>query len=412
MIVLLSGVVFPLACDTNKNPGPAAPVVGPVPSSTPTGTLTPGTPTNTFTPPPGASTATFTPTSSVTPPVFRYNYSTSAAPRSMALNGSILTVAENTFSSSGIVTEMEEYTIVAAGVLDLGAPPNIFNIVKTGCPPIPTPGSTPVIFTPSTSAFNQVQGFVNPGGNLPNGWSAALDMNPDGSAKLYMGYYSFWFQPLNGVFLDPLFMPFSTTAYGTFAFNNPQGLCADFAGLNGSVYVADTGRGWVEQFSPYELLCPNPPLPRAEWNGSPNVTVGGTGSVFKSAGVTFRQPWAVTCDNTPAGNVWVGDAGYPNSYIMEYTSGATTILQCWQGIAGCKVHGLAVDPVSGFVYVADAGNNLVEVYSSTGDIKCVFGDPGPSANEFSGPFSPSCIAFSGGYIYVGDVTNRYVDVFQ
>jgi DNA-binding beta-propeller fold protein YncE len=96
---------------------------------------------------------------------------------------------------------------------------------------------------------------------------------------------------------------------------------------------------------------------------------------------------------------------------MEFTSGATTVLECWPALPGSVVHGLAIDSGTGNVYVADAGNNLVEVYSPTGSLLKEFGDPGPAAHE-TAPFAPSCIAFSSGFIYVGDTANDYIDVFQ
>src|SRR5258708_28822721 len=119
-ILLCSGLIFPLACSDNNSPPtkPTGPNLG-VATNTPTGTLTPGIPTNTFTPVPGANTPTPTNTFTLPVPVFQTNFSTSAAPRCMDLNGVILTVAENEFTSTGIVTEMEEYTGAGTANLNL-----------------------------------------------------------------------------------------------------------------------------------------------------------------------------------------------------------------------------------------------------------------------------------------------------
>ena len=404
--VLLSGLIFPLACsDNNSNPTqPSAPGGGAAATSTPTGTLTPSTPTKTPTLGAGINTPTPTQTSSIN---FQSNFSTSASPRCMDLNGGNITVAESEVTVGGIVTEFESFTGAGTANLTLNS---VGNVIGTGCPPIP-PAPTPAVFIPTLKGLGQIQGYVNPGGY--GGWAAVLDLAADGSgsATLYTGYANSWNDPPLGVFLDQGYMPFQATSYGGVPFNNPKGICSDSVG---DLYLADTGLGYVDEITPYEGTCPLPALPLHRWNGFPGVTKGGTGSIFASPAVVFKSPCAVTCDTSlaPGGpHVWVGDSFYSNSYISEYTSGATTILQSWQGISGCKVQGIAVDTATGNVYVADGGNHLVEEYSPTGTLLNAFGDPGPAAHE-TYAFSPSCIAFSGGFIYVGDTANDYIDIFQ
>ncbi len=407
--VLLSGLIFPLACsDNNSNPTqPSAPGGGggAAATSTPTGTQTPNTPTKTPTLAAGVNTPTPSPTSSIN---FVSNFSTSAAPRCMDLNGTNITVAESEVTVGGIVTERESFAGAGTSNLTLNS---VGNVIGTGCPSIP-PAATPAVFVPLLIGLGQIQGYVNPGGNTPGAWAAVLDLTAGGGATLYTGYYNNgfngWHNPPLGVFEDQNYMPFQATSYGGVPFHNPKGICSDSFG---HIYLADTGLGFVDELSPFEGTCPEQALPLHRWNGFPGVTKGGTGSVFASPAVVFKSPYAVTCDTL--GNVWVGDSdsSYPNSYMSEYTSGATTILQSWQGIPGCQVHGIAVNSGSGNVYVADAGNHLIEEYSPTGTLITAFGDPGPAANE-TYPFSPSCIAFSGGFIYVGDTANDYIDVFQ
>lgn len=332
----------------------------------------------------------------------------------MLINGTILTVAESEVTSSGNIATMEGFIGAGTTILNIdnwpgytaGGVANINNVLLTGAAP-PTPNPT-VPFLPTTIALQGPVGFVNPGGSGPGGWSAVLDQPPGGTAILYAGYYTSWQSA--GV-SDIRYMPYFGSSYGGAAFNNPKSMCADQAGPSGRIYVTDTGNNEVEEFSPYEGIFGQPPLPVHQWYGAQGVTVGGTGVTFSSAGVSFKSPCAVACDTASPPNVWVGDVGYTNSVIMEFTSGATTILESWQGIANCKVSGLAIDSGTGNVYVADSGNNMVEVYSSTGTLLTAFGDPGPAAAEPK-PFKPSCIAFSGGYIYVGDTNNDYIDIFK
>jgi len=422
----LLGIGLFVACNSSTN-NPAQPFTSSIPKTptiTSTGTIITSTPTNSPTLPAGANTFTPTPTwATPTPPAFQTNFSTSAAPRGMIVSGGILTVGENEVTVGGIVTEMEEYT--GAGTMNLvlnnccptgsGTMPNVGNAILQGCPPQQaTPASTLIPFVPVTLACNAIQGFVNPGGDGGAGaWSAVLDLSSGGSATLYCGYIGSWINPPKVVNLDHTYVPFIATGYGGIQFNNPRGLAADRTGGGGRIYVADTGNGYVDDFTPYEGICPDGAIPIHRWNGAPGVTQGGppTNTVFKSPAVVFKSPYAVVCDTAALPNVWVGDSGYPNSYITEWTSDATTILQSWQGVPGCVVHGLAVDSATNNVLVADSGNNLVEVYTQTGTLLTEIGDPGPAAHEFV-PFSPTCIAFSGGFIYVGDTGNNFIDVFQ
>jgi hypothetical protein len=159
-------------------------------------------------------------------------------------------------------------------------------------------------------------------------------------------------------------------------------------------------------------------VPEHFWTGFGGVTIGGTGVVFKQPALAFKSPYAVTCD--PLGNVWVSDTGYTPSMVEEFTSGATTILESWPALPGSVVHSLTVDNSANCaggpcVFVADAGANYVEVYSTTGTLMTEMTNPAPSGHE-SAPFSPSCIASAniGGtnYLFVGDAANDFIDIFH
>jgi DNA-binding beta-propeller fold protein YncE len=256
------------------------------------------------------------------------------------------------------------------------------------------------------------QGFVNPGGNA--GYSAILDVQSSGAATLYYGNSgeAGW-----SVYnLGWVYEPADVWGYGfgATAFNNPKGMTAD---VPGNIYIADTGNGYVEQFIGT--------IPLHLWGGNAGVTFNnGGGANFVT--VAFKSPYALACDTANPANVWVGDVGYAPSVVQEFSSGGTTITAGFQTIAGCVIHGIAINPNNGFVYVADAGLNQVEVYYGggawsltatappIGTLLCVLTDP-HSVYEGGRLFAPSCIAFdtnSPPDLWVSDTNNDLIMSFQ
>jgi hypothetical protein len=373
LLILLSGLIIPLACsDNNSNKG-SAPTLPTGSTSTPTAIQgPPGTP-------------TYTPVFTLPVPVFQHNYGTVGAPTGLVISGTNLTVSEYEIKATGPVAMVQGFNITGGGTL---SPPGETNFVLQG---FPTPNTTPA-WIPVTVVLNGPQGFTNPGGG--GGQASILDTQSNGSAILYWGSSGLpgWGAPYN---LGFLYEPYNTSSYGGAAFNNPKSLTIDSAGNS---YIADTGNSCVEEFGGV--------IPLHRWFGTAGVTFG----PFVSVG--FKSPYAITTDSASPPNVWVGDTGYNPSVIEEYSSGGTTILGAWPTVPGCIVHGLAISP-AGNIYVADSGNNMVEAYSPTGTLLTEWGDPGPAANEAT-PFKPSCIGFSGTYVFVGDagVGNDFIDIFQ
>ncbi len=329
----------------------------------------------------------------------------------MSQNGGVLTLSEAESNSQGSVAAIEEFTINAGnGSL---IPPNVGSAGNAVLQGWPTPESTPP-WVPVSILLNAPQGFVNPGGF--GGWASILDVQPGGGAILYYGTASTlgWNNSLNtdpntgfqyrGYDLGFIYEPWNVSGYswGFTAFNNPKALTTD---NNGYAYITDTGNKWVEQFSTTSGMH--------RWNGTEPANNGVTftypNGTFVS--VPFKQPWAITCDTN--NNVWVGDPGYSTSVIQEYAPGGTSVLASWPAIPGCAAHGLAVDLTKGYVYVADASNNVVEVYNLTGLLLTEITDPNASVHEY-GPFQPTCLAFYNGYVYIGDGNpdNDFVDVFK
>ncbi len=380
LTIALVVLIFHWACsDNNNSPSKPTATFG-VASPSPTVLVqgTPGTPTP-------------IPTFALPAPVFQYNYSTAISPNGMVITGNNLTIAEYGVTMGGALGLVEGFKIVPAN----GTITNALNPDETGyvLQGFPTPESTPP-WQPVTTALNGPQGFVNPGGG--GGYAYILDDQPSGGAILYWGNSGMpgWGNPY---FLGFLYEPYQTAGYDSKGFNRPKGMTADSLG---TIYIADTGNGCVEEFG-NAWGCGLCPLHR--WYGWAGVPFG----TFTS--VVFKSPYGIACD--ASNNVWVTDVGYSPSMIQEFASQGTTIINAFSTIPGCVAQGIAVNSTTGNIYIADSGNHLVEVYSPSGTILTEWGDPGPAAHE-SVPFSPSCIAFTGTYAFVGDNANNFIDVFQ
>jgi DNA-binding beta-propeller fold protein YncE len=71
--------------------------------------------------------------------------------------------------------------------------------------------------------------------------------------------------------------------------------------------------------------------------------------------------------------------------------------------------GLAVDPLSGRIYVADTGENNVKIFAADGTLQQIVGQIGVGPGEFN---SPTHLAFSGGRLFVTDTFNARVQAFD
>jgi len=188
----------------------------------------------------------------------------------------------------------------------------------------------------------------------------------------------------------------------TATFTNPSGTAVDAAG---DIYVADSGNNVI-----------------TEIDAAGNVTTfAGSGTAGAADGLgasaSFNYPRGLTIDG--AGNIFVAD----NNLVRKITpSGLVSTL------AGSPAQGsadgagaaasfnspiaLAVD-VSGNVFVADEGNNLVRKITPAGVVSTIAGGgPGPStdgigtAASFNGP--SGIAADHLGNLYVGDFANHVI----
>ena len=149
-----------------------------------------------------------------------------------------------------------------------------------------------------------------------------------------------------------------------------------------------------------------------------------TGAPGGGAG-QLNSPYAVA---VTGGEVYVADAG--NNRIVVYsTAGAFArafgknvnpgggdpnlcVNVCQSGSSGSAPGQLSfplgVTISAGEVYIADASNNRVSVFSTLGEFARSFGDTGSGAGQLSFPFG---IAVSGGEVFVADQNNQRVSVF-
>jgi DNA-binding beta-propeller fold protein YncE len=107
----------------------------------------------------------------------------------------------------------------------------------------------------------------------------------------------------------------------------------------------------------------------------------------------------------PEGSVYVADAG---NYRVQVFSPEGELLQLWEGPSGFTPWGIAVDP-QGSVYVTDLMAHTVYKFSPDGELRLSWGGLGTADGQFTGPTG---VAVSPqGEIYVVDSLGYRVQVF-
>jgi DNA-binding beta-propeller fold protein YncE len=126
---------------------------------------------------------------------------------------------------------------------------------------------------------------------------------------------------------------------GVGTLSEPEGVAIDAAG---NVWVADTGAGKIEEFSPTGTLIKEIASPQAQ-----SVALDGSGDVFALIGAA--EPYVI--EYNPAGT----------AVLAEFGKGVLAL-----EAFGVLPDGIAVDRAREIVYVADNGNNRVDVFVSWG----------------------------------------------
>ncbi len=195
---------------------------------------------------------------------------------------------------------------------------------------------------------------------------------------------------------------------GNARFGAPGGIALD---SSGNFYVADTGASTIRKITAAGVVT--------TLAGSPGQTGSADGT---GAAARFNQPMGVEVDS--AGNLFVADFG--NNTIRKVTpAGVVTTLAGQVGVCGavngtgagasfCFPSGVAIDPATSDLFVADYGNSIVRKVTSAGAVTTVAGQAGVIGNSdgfgaaasFNVPWSiardPS------GLLYVTDESNRNV----
>jgi DNA-binding beta-propeller fold protein YncE len=195
--------------------------------------------------------------------------------------------------------------------------------------------------------------------------------------------------------------------------NSPSGVAVD--PTTGDVYIADSGNASVDEVTPagqISVLAGSP--------GNASVPIPGP-----ATGSNLDGDLGVAVDNS--GDVFIADTR--NDVVEEVTAaGDLSVLTGKTFTSGTPTAGLAtsselnspagvaVDPATGDIFVADTGNSLIEQVTPAGQLSTVagrsgFGPPiaGPS---FDSPLNgPSAVAVNptNGIRYIADSTNNVIE---
>jgi tripartite motif-containing protein 71 len=176
----------------------------------------------------------------------------------------------------------------------------------------------------------------------------------------------------------------------------PSGI--DLDSFSGDVYIVDTGNNRIKVFSNNGTFI-------TEWGG-----YGG-----RADNGTLRFPRGIAVNSWSfSGDVYVADTG--NNRIQVFSSNGTFLTR-WGGYGGAVENGtlrfpqgIAIDPSTGNVYVADTGNNRIQVFSSNGTFLTRWGGYGTINGTLR---TPTDITIDQqGNVYVADTGNNRIQVFS
>lgn len=187
-------------------------------------------------------------------------------------------------------------------------------------------------------------------------------------------------------------------------FNHPFGLAVD---ATGSVYIADQGNSLIRKMDATTLV--------STYAGVPRVSGSANGA---DSAASFNKPFGVAIDGS--GNLYVADAG--NNKIRMISPMGIVSTFAGTGIAGAgngpdtatfnSPLGVAVD-VSGNVYVADYGNDLIRKISPAGVVSTLAGSGATGADNGAGALAtfnlPESVAVdAAGNVFVADNGNDLI----
>ena len=158
-------------------------------------------------------------------------------------------------------------------------------------------------------------------------------------------------------------------------FDNPRGIAIDNAG---NIFVADTGNGRIEKFSP-------------------------NGTFITSIGIT--DPNEIAIDH--AGNIYVAEIG--SKHRVQKLGPDGTFIAAWApGLYGPRK--IAIGPDDS-IYVVDSGDNRIVKLGPDGQVLASWGSEGSGDGQFRG-LSSVAVDPTTKRVYVADPVNSRVQVFD
>lgn len=166
-------------------------------------------------------------------------------------------------------------------------------------------------------------------------------------------------------------------------FSRPRGVAVD---TKGSIYVADTGNARVQKFSA---------------DGTFVTSIGKNGG----AEGEIKEPNGVAVDD--AGNIYVTDAA--NHKLVKYSANGTFVKE-WKGpdpgFYGPRDIELSPDKK---LYIVDQGRTRIVRFDPATEAFTSFGSSGSGEGQFN---ESTGIAIGGGNIFVADAGNNRIQVFD
>ena len=159
-------------------------------------------------------------------------------------------------------------------------------------------------------------------------------------------------------------------------FDSPQAIATDSAG---NIFVADTGNGRIQKFSP-------------------------SGAFVTSIG-QFEAPNGIAIDR--AGNIYVAEIGSKHRVQKRGPDG--TFIAAWApGLYGPRRMTIGPD---NSIYVVDSGRNRIVKFSPDGHVVASWGSEGSGGEQFRGLSSVAADPTTD-RVYVADPINRRIQVFD